>query len=224
MAKDMDMVLNHDVSLRYKVFKYIKAQIINGHYKPGESLVESKMADELSVSRTPIREAIRLLELEGLVDITPNKGAVVLGISRKDVEDIYAIRCLVEGLAARWAAERMSAIDKKEMQKIIDLMDFYSEKADLDELAELDNRFHHIIYEASGSKILNLTLGNLHQYVQIARLESLKVPHRLDCTLAEHHAVLNAFLEGNPKKAEAALGEHVRNAYLNITDHYNKTK
>ena len=224
MAKDMDMVLNHDVSLRYKVFKYIKAQIINGHYKPGESLVESKMADELSVSRTPIREAIRLLELEGLVDITPNKGAVVLGISRKDVEDIYAIRCLVEGLAARWAAERMSAIDKKEMQKIIDLMDFYSEKVDLDELAELDNRFHHIIYEASGSKILNLTLGNLHQYVQIARLESLKVPHRLDCTLAEHHAVLNAFLEGNPKKAEAALAEHVRNAYLNIKDHYDKTK
>ena len=224
MAKDMDMVLNHDVSLRYKVFKYIKAQIINGHYKPGESLVESKMADELSVSRTPIREAIRLLELEGLVDITPNKGAVVLGISRKDVEDIYAIRCLVEGLAARWAAERMSAIDMKEMQKIVDLMDFYSKKCDMDELAELDNRFHHIIYEASGSKILNLTLGNLHQYVQIARLESLKVPHRLDCTLAEHHAVLNAFLEKNPEKAEAALGEHVHNAYLNIKDHYNKTK
>jgi len=224
MAKDMDMVLNHDVSLRYKVFKYIKNQIINGHYKPGESLVESKMAEELGVSRTPIREAIRLLELEGLVETTPNKGAVVLGISSKDVEDIYAIRCLVEGLAARWAAEHMSSIDKKEMQKIIDLMDFYSQKGDLDELADLDNRFHQIIYEASGSKILNLTLGNLHQYVQIARLESLKVPHRLDRTLAEHHAILNAFLEGTPEQAEAALTEHVRNAYLNIKSHNQKNK
>lgn len=224
MAKDMEMVLSHDVSLRYKVFKYIKNQIINGHYKPGESLVESKMAEELGVSRTPIREAIRLLELEGLVETTPNKGAVVLGISSKDVEDIYAIRCLVEGLAARWAAVHMSSIDKKEMQKIIDLMDFYSQKGDMDELAELDNRFHQIIYEASGSKILNLTLGNLHQYVQIARLESLKVPNRLDRTLAEHHAILNAFLEGSPEHAEAALSEHVRNAYLNIKSHYNKDK
>jgi len=223
MGKDMEM-LSHDVSLRYKVFKYIKNQIINGHYKPGESLVESKMAEELGVSRTPIREAIRLLELEGLVETIPNKGAVVLGISSKDVEDIYAIRCLVEGLAARWAAERMSAIDKKEMQKIMDLMDFYSQKGDLDELADLDNRFHQIIYEASGSKILNLTLGNLHQYVQIARLESLKVPNRLDQTLAEHHAILNAFLEGNPDKAEAALSEHVRNAYLNIKSHNKKDK
>lgn len=224
MSKDFDITLNHDVSLRYKVFKYIKTQIINGHYKPGESLVESKLAEELGVSRTPIREAVRLLEVEGLVEITPNKGGVVLGISRKDVEDIYAIRCLVEGLAARWAAERMSSIDKKELKKIIDLMEFYSQREDLDELADLDNRFHQIIYEASGSKILNLTLGNLHQYVQIARLESLRVAHRADQTLAEHRAILEAFLEGNPEKAETALSQHVRNAYLNIRDYYKKNK
>lgn len=219
MSKDLDISLSHDVSLRYKVFKYIKAQIINGHYKPGDNLVESKMADELGVSRTPIREAIRLLELEGLVETTPNKGAVVLGISNKDVEDIFAIRELIEGLAARWAAERMSVVDKKEMQKIIDLMDFYYQKGDLDELAELDNKFHQIIYEASGSKILNLTLGNLHQYVQMARLESLKVPHRVEQTMLEHHAIMESFLESDPEKAEKALSQHVKNACINIKTH-----
>lgn len=215
MSKD-PMDLNHDVSLRYKVFKYIKGQIINGHYKVGDNLIESKMAEELGVSRTPIRESIRLLELEGLVETTPNKGAVVLGISSKDVQDIYSIRCLIEGLAARWAAERIGVLEKKEMQKIIDLMDFYAQKGDTDELADLDNRFHQIIYEASGSKILNLTLGNLHQYVQLARLESLKRPNRLGRTIEEHHEILNAFLESDPDKAEKAVTTHVQNAYMNI--------
>lgn len=219
MVKDSDLSINHEASLRNKVFKYIKFEIINGHFKPGESLVESKLAEELGVSRTPIREAIRLLELEGLVETTPNKGAVVLGVSHKDVEDIYAIRILIEGLAARWAAQNMDSNEKKELQKIIDLMEFYASKGDLDELAELDNRFHHIIYEASRSKILKLTLSNLHEYVQQARLHSLKVPQRLDQTIAEHHAIMDCFLEGDSKKAEKALKEHVQKAYLNIKEH-----
>lgn len=224
MARETDLSLGNDVSLRNKVFKYIKAQIINGHYQPGESLVESKLADELGVSRTPIREAIRLLELEGLVETIPNKGAIVLGISDKDVEDIYAIRKLIEGLAARWAAERINAVDKKELQKTIDLMEFYAQKGDLDELADLDNKFHQIIYEASGSKILNLTLSNLHQYVQLARLESLRVPNRLKQTLSEHHAILDSFLSGDLDRAEATLAEHVQNAALNIKNSKLKKK
>ncbi len=216
MVKESELSLSHDASLRNKVFKYIKAQIINGRYIPGESLVESKLAEELGVSRTPIREAIRLLELEGLVETTPNKGAVVLGISPKDVEDIYAIRILVEGLAARWAAERMGPADKKELKKVLELMEFYAQKGDLDEVAELDMKFHQIIYESSGSKILNLTLSNLHQYVQLARLESLKVPSRISKTMAEHYAILESFLDGDPDKAEKVLTEHVEKAYVNI--------
>lgn len=216
MVKETDLSLGHDVSLRNKVFKYIKAQIINGNYSPGESLVESKLAEDLGVSRTPIREAIRLLELEGLVETTPNKGAVVLGITRKDVEDIYAIRQLVEGLAARWAAENITEHDKKEMQKILDLMEFYAQRGNIDEVADLDNEFHHAIYKASGSKILNLTLSNLHQYVQLARLESLKIPNRPEKTIAEHRAILDSFQAGDPDRAEAAVTEHVRQAYINI--------
>lgn len=219
MVKEAELSFSNDASLRNKVFKYIKSQIINGHYNPGESLVESKLAEELGVSRTPIREAIRLLELEGLVETTPNKGAVVLGISGKDVEDIYAIRLAVEGLAARWAAVNMSVHDKKELAKVVDLMEFYAQKDDVDEVAELDNKFHEIIYEASGSKILNLTLSNLHQYLQMARLESLKVPKRLPATMTEHRNIVDSFNESDPDKAEKALTDHVRKAYQNIHDH-----
>ncbi|MEW6662439.1 MAG: GntR family transcriptional regulator [Bacillota bacterium] len=215
MTKDFELS-SHEVSLRARVFKYIKAQIINGVYQPGESLVEAKLADELKVSRTPIREAIRLLELEGLVETTHHKGAVVLGISSKDVEDIFAIRSMVEGLAARWAVQNIKDEQIKELEKLVDLMEFYSQKKDMDELAELDHKFHEIIFEASGSKILNLTLSNLHQYVQLARLESLKAPRRLPQTLEEHRAVLQAFKERKPDAAEALLTQHVRNAYLNL--------
>lgn len=224
MLKDSEISIGHDTSLRNKVFKYIKTQIIKGHYNPGESLVESKLAEELGVSRTPIREAIRLLELEGLVEATPNKGAVVLGVSHKDVEDIFAIRQLVEGLAGRWAAERMSMAEKKELQKIIDLMEFYVFKNNLDEFAELDYQFHHIIYEASGSKILNMTLTNLHQYVQLARLTSLKVPKRIEQTLIEHKHILDCFLKGDAQAAEEALSEHVRNAFCNLKEHENEVE
>jgi len=219
MSKDSDFSATNDASLRNKVFKYIKSQIIGGIYGPGETLLESRLSEELGVSRTPIREAIRLLELEGLVEVTAKKGAAVLGISTKDVQDIYAIRQLVEGLAARWATERLTSIEIRELQKIFDLMEFYANKQDVEEVAELDNRFHQIIYEASGSKILKLTLGNLHQYVQMARLESLKVHDRLPHTIDEHRAVLEAFLVKNPDAAEKALAFHAKMAYLNIADH-----
>ena len=214
MSKDQDFYPTSDASLRNKVFKYIKSQIINGVYTPGETLLELKLADELGVSRTPIREAIRLLEVEGLVETTAKKGAMVLGISQKDVEDIYAIRELVEGLAARLAAERLSPLELRELQKTFDLMEFFAQKGDVEELAELDNRFHQLIYEASGSKILNLTLTNLHQYIQLARLESLKKKNRLPHTIAEHHAILQAFINKNPEAAEKALTEHVKQARL----------
>ncbi len=216
MSKELDFSPASDASLRNKVFKYIKSQIISGAYGPGETLLESKLADELGVSRTPIREAIRLLEMEGLVETTTKKGAIVLGISQQDVEDIYAIRQLVEGLAARWAAERLSAADLKELQKTYELMEFYAQKHEVEEIAELDNKFHQMIYEAAGSKILYLTLRNLHQYVQIARLKSLSMQNRLPLTLSEHRAILEAFEAKDADAAEKAMTEHVRQAYQNI--------
>lgn len=219
MSKDAEFTTASDASLRNKVHKYIKTHIITGIYEPGETLLESKLADELGVSRTPIREAIRLLEMEGLVETSAKKGAAVLGISNKDVKDIFAIRQLVEGLAARWAAERLTAEELKELQKIFDLMEFYAHKQDMEEIAELDNRFHQIIYEASGSKILKLTLGNLHQYVQMARLGSLKIHDRLTHTIEEHRAILDAFLAKDPETAEQALALHAKMAYQNILEH-----
>ncbi len=96
---------NDTAGLRRRVFAILEEAVLNGKYKNGESLTESRLAGELGVSRTPIREALTQLENEGLVQLVPNKGAVVTGISPKDIQDIYTIRIMIEGLAARWAAK-----------------------------------------------------------------------------------------------------------------------
>jgi len=219
MSKDMDFPTTGDESLRNKVFKYIKSQIITGIYGPGETLLEAKLAEELGVSRTPIREAMHLLELEGLIETSAKKGSAVLGITPKDVQDIYVIRQLVEGLAASWAAERLTTAEIRELQKIFDLMEFYAQKQDFEEVTELDNQFHQIIYDASGSKILKITLGNLHQYVQLARLESLKTHERMPETIKEHHALLDALVARDSDAAEKAMSLHAKNACSHIVSH-----
>jgi len=105
-------------SLREKVFYQIQNDILNGVYQPGDSLTEKKLCDELGVSRTPVREAIRQLELVELVRSIPNKGVIVTGISEKDIEEIYVIRMMIEGLASRWAAENITRRNWKNLKRL----------------------------------------------------------------------------------------------------------
>ena len=218
MYKELDFSAS-DTSLRHKVFQYIKSQIIKGTYAPGDTILETKLADELGVSRTPVREAVWLLEVEGLVEITSKKGAVVLGISPKDVADIYAMRQLLEGLAARWATTNLTDLQIKELQKICDLSEFYVQKRDTEELANLDAKFHQLIYAASGSKMLNLTLSHLHEFIQPARLHSITIEDRLSHSVTEHLVLLEAFQERDEAAAEKAMTHHIENAYKNIRSH-----
>jgi len=203
-------------SLRDRVFNQLQNDILNGLYEPGESLIESKLSEELGVSRTPIREAIRQLELEGLVKTVPNKGAVVSGISKKDIEDIYTIRMLIEGLAARWAAEKITPKELKELQEAVDLEEFYTNKNDTEQLLKFDTRFHDIIYKACKSKPLMHMLSTFHHYVQKARSISMSSPERAKQVLREHKAILQAIIERDGDKAEKLSTEHVRNASINL--------
>ena len=218
MYKDLEFSAN-DTSLRYKVFQYIKAQIIKGIYAPGDTILETKLADELGVSRTPVREAVWLLEVEGLVEITSKKGAVVLGVSPKDVADIYAMRQLLEGLAARWATTGLTDLQIKELQKICELSEFYVQKRDTEEVANLDDKFHQLIYTASGSKMLNLTLKHLLEFIHPARLHSIRIEDRLSHSVAEHFDLLEALQNRDPAAAEKAMTRHIEMAYENIRNH-----
>ncbi len=153
-AKSVEKMTNYDkkydtddkYSLRGRVFQKLREDILSGKYKEHEELKEVAIGEELGVSRTPVREAFRQLELEGLIKIVPNKGAYVTGITAKDVKDIYMIRSLLEGLCARLATEKITREQMEEMEENIYLADFHEEKGHLDQIAELDNKFHDILY------------------------------------------------------------------------------
>lgn len=203
-------------SLRSKIYNQLKNAILNGVYKPGESLIEMKVAKEMGVSRTPVREAIRQLELEGLVSSIPNKGVIVEGVTEQDVEDIYTIRKMIEGLAARWAAEKITDEQLKEMKDVIELMEFYTEKGELDKLSELDTQFHDIIFRACNSRPLESVLTNFHHFIQRARFVSIKADGRASVSLEEHANIYNALASHDPDAAEKAMVRHVDQARSNL--------
>lgn len=203
-------------SLSVTVFNKLEEDILNGRYKIGESLTESKISAELGVSRTPVREAVRQLEQEGLVKIVPNKGAVVLGISSKDIEDICTIRVLIEGLAARWGAEKITDEEIKELREMIELAEYYTEKGNYHKLQKLDNEFHEKIYEVAKSKPLQFMLKTFHHYTQKARELSFETPGRAPKALNEHKAIFEAIIEKDADMAEKYMYKHIKNASKNM--------
>ena len=124
-------------SLRGQVFQEIREDILKGKFKENEELREATLGKKLGVSRTPVREALRQLELEGLVHIIPNKGAYVTGITEKDVHDIYMTRSMLEGLCARWAAEHISEEQIQEMEEVLLLTEYHLDRGNAEQLAEL---------------------------------------------------------------------------------------
>ena len=198
-------------SLRGQVFQEIREDILKGKFKENEELREATLGKELGVSRTPVREALRQLELEGLVHIIPNKGAYVTGITEKDVHDIYMTRSMLEGLCARWAAEHISEEQIQEMEEVLLLTEYHLDRGNAEQLAELDGKFHEVLYDASQSRILRHILSDFHKYVQVARKRSVKKEDRAKKSLEEHREILNALRTGDADRAEELAHIHILN-------------
>ncbi|MBQ7919374.1 MAG: GntR family transcriptional regulator [Lachnospiraceae bacterium] len=213
---DVKQEVTDKFSLRGRVFHKLRDDILNGKYKENDELREVAIGEELGVSRTPVREAFRQLELEGLIQIVPNKGAYVTGITRKDVQDIYMIRSLLEGLCARWATENITEEQMAEMEENIFLSKFHAEKGHYDQLAELDNRFHEILYEACNSKMLEHQLRDFHQYVLRVRKKTLSNVNRGRKSNEEHEQIMEAIKAKDADRAEALANAHMINAYNNM--------
>lgn len=203
-------------SLRGRVYNKIRGDILEGRYKNNDELREISIGEELGVSRTPVREAFRQLELEGLISIIPNKGAYVTGITVKDVKDIYMIRSKLEGLAARWAVENITKEQLEEMEENIYLSEFHAAKGHNDQIAELDNRFHEILYEACNSKMLAHQLREYHEYVHRVRSKTLSENKRSEASTNEHKNIMEAIKSGDKDLAENCANKHIQNAYKNI--------
>ena len=210
------MIRKTAASLEEKVYDELADAILSGKYKKGDALTEAALSSAFGASRTPVRSALHRLAEEGLVEVVPNRGAVVIGVTAEDLIDIYRIRMRLEGLASAIAAEKMSEESKKKLLENVELSEFYIAKKDCEHFKELDTDFHRIIYRATESRTLERILSDLHRNSKAYRKLSLTVPGRATKTAEEHKGILGAILSGDAKKAEELTFAHIEHALDNI--------
>ena len=209
------MITHKTVSLADQVFEHIERDILSGKYERGEIITESKLSTELGVSRTPIREALRRLDQEHLIEES-GKGSVVIGISEKDLEDIFLIRKQLECLAASMAAKNHTDEQLAELKETLELQEFYVTKADTEHVKYMDNKFHRILYKLTGSTVFFDTLVPLHRKIQKYRRASLQSKSRAAESVQEHRKIYEAIALGDEKLAYETVLEHIENAYNHI--------
>lgn len=196
--------------LREIVFESIREAIINGTLKQGERLMETQLAEELGVSRTPVREAIRKLELEGLVAMLPRKGAYVAGIMPKDAADILEIRAALEGLAAKLAAERITEEEIAELAKDTAEIEQYMTQGDVEKAIEYDTKFHSSLVGASRNSRLANMVSNLQEQVQRFRIIITSTDKDLLLkSLSDHRRIVEALSRRDRFLAQSLAKEHV---------------
>ncbi|MDT3698752.1 MAG: GntR family transcriptional regulator [Thermincola sp.] len=206
------VTLDNYKPLREIVFETLREAIINAVLKPGERLMEIQLAEEMGVSRTPVREAIRKLELEGFVVMVPRKGAYVAGISMKDIADVFEIRAAMEGLAAGLAAERITEEELEQLERILVKIGECVQNKDLEKLIEVDTEFHDTLYKACRNERLVQIVSNLREQIQRARTASLSTPGRSKYALEEHKKIVEAVSERNVELAQMLARDHIENA------------
>ena len=199
------------VSLSDQVFEHLESDILSGKYERGQIITEKQLCSELGVSRTPVREALRRLFQEHLIEDT-SKGTMVLGITPKDYRDMSEIRLRIEELSVRGFVKHADEESVKALNEVVDFQEFYLSRWDVDQLKALDGRFHEIIYTGCGSMIYKDTLLPLHKKIQQYRRNALRSPERAAHSVEEHRDILEAIKRRDADLAAERMQQHICNA------------
>ena len=195
--------------LREVVCETLRDAIRRGVLKPGERLMEIQLAEELGVSRTPVREAIRKLELEGYVIMMPRRGTYVANLSIRDINEVFEIRTSLESLSNGLAAERITNEELEQLQRLLVEIGNDIEKNDMEKIVEVDTKFHDLLYQASRNQRLIGIISNLREQLTRYRTTSMTFPGRLKETLGEHREIVEAIAQGDVKAARRAAEKHM---------------
>jgi DNA-binding GntR family transcriptional regulator len=196
-------------TMREEVFKYLREKILGGEIPPKSKLNESKLAEEIGASRTPVREALHNLEMERLIESVPRVGYVVKEITENDVEEIIQIRIALESLAAKWACQRISSRQLAQLEKIIRLTDRGIERKNTQRVVQLDTKFHEIICKASQSRRIEEISQSMRDYMVRFRIKGLSVPEIARKSNEGHTRILEALRTKNSKRIESAVRYHL---------------
>lgn len=207
-------------TLGHRIFVVLRDKILNEEYVSGQKLNEVVLSKELNISRTPIREALKQLELEGLVKSIPNKGVYVLGFSARDIDDMLEIRFALEGLAIQLSIERMDEEHLNRIKEVYELMEFYVQKGDQNKFRELNIDFHEAIYRSTQSQYFEQMLKDINYYIHVTSKHSLSQPQRLDTALIEHREILEAIMDRDKELAKEKIQKHIRKTQLIVRSYY----
>ncbi len=200
---------NNNQPLSDNLYAKLQEDILTGRLKSGSKLTENHVCEKYKASRTPVREAIRQLEAEGLVQLIPNRGAFIIGLSERDISDIYVMRNGMEIQAASWAAERITDPELDQLTEIYEYMVFYTHKADIEKMRSINAAFHQIIYQSSHNRILQRQLNMFQTYLKFAAPDRY-TPESLNEILAEHQSIYHAILTRDPASSALAMRDHLQ--------------
>lgn len=206
--------------IREEVFTMLRQAILTGKLQPGDRLVERELAEQLGVSRTPVREALRKLELENLVTHIPRKGVVVSEISKKDVIEIFDIRASLEGLASSLAAEKATKEDLQGLCELLEQMDAAENERDNEELSELHDHFHKQLFAIADSPRLIQMINSLSDYINRFTKAGYSIPGRRGAAQQEHKDLLECLEAKDPERAKTIAEKHIMNSKAVVLRQY----
>jgi len=216
MLKDTDEIRITGHTLSGSLFTELSKDILQGKLKAGDKLSEQQVCDMYGLSRTPVREAFRQLELEGLIETIPNRGAFVVGLSTRDISDLYEMRKAYEEIAVRWAIERITKEELEKLEEAYEFMEFYTIKKDAEKMLNINLKFHNLIYQAAHNRILCHTLSTFQFYLKQIRTNNSYLTEHLDTVLAEHKKIFEAFISHDTEAGADAAAAHLDNARKRI--------
>lgn len=196
-------------SLTDEIAEIIRNRILKGEYQIGEKIKETKIASELCVSRTPIREAFKLLENEGLIDYVPNRGCFAKGFTKQDIDDIYAVRTALEQIAVERSIDRITEDEIAQLEEQCDLLEFYAKKKDSKKVMELNSSFHEVIYASTQSRFMAQVLRSYKEYIDKTRKSVFYDESYMLAILDEHRQIFDAIKARDKEAAAEAVVNHL---------------
>lgn len=190
----------------------IQKDILTGKLKPGQKLTEQELCRTYGVSRTPVREALRQLETDGLVENILNRGAFVVGMTEQDYKDMFELRKAYEVQAVKWAIERISESEMDKLEETFEFMEFYTMRNDIDKMLTINSGFHQVIYEAAHNRMLKKLLSSYQNFLKYKGIESVYSDDYLATVLEEHRAIFKAFNDKDVEEGAAAMERHISKA------------
>ncbi len=190
----------------------LQRDILTGKYRPGQKLTESALCKEYGVSRTPIREALRQLEDDGLVENILNRGCFVIGLSNAEYEDLFDLRRAYEIQAVKWAIQRITDEEMDKLEETFEFMEFYTMRGDLDKMLVINAGFHQVIYEAAHNRMLQKTLTSYQTFLKYQGQNSVYGENYLSTVLEEHRAIFKAFTDKDVRAGAEAMERHINRA------------